>query len=421
MKKKLFLLTEEFPYEHGEDTFVGLEYPALCEQFNLQVITTGVRNPGELKDAEYYGNANVISPDQTLIEKMYSMLCFLTRKECYQEMIDILKCKEYRVQRIFRALMYGTAAESFFRKVKRTAALKRDTEAIFYFYWFDYRCFALCMKKKRYPNIHIIARTHGRDLYDERELYGRQFFKQQMDKNLDRIIFAAQYAKEYYLQRYQKKDTDKYLVHRLGVSSKAVSVCDRKKQFDKDKPFLLLSCCASIPLKRIELIIEGLSNVRLVRQQKIQWVHIGDGEALDMLKELADRKLGKSTEIEYCFMGQMPNERVLDYYRRQCVGCFITTTETEGGAPVAVQEALSFGVPIIATRVGELPFMVEGNGLLCAENTDGVKVGEAISKMVSLYGTVEYWQMCQNSLDKFDLYFNAAHNFPKVAADINKI
>lgn len=420
MKKKLFLITEEFPYEHGEDTFVGLEYPLLCEQFDLRVITTGVRNADVSKDAGDYRNVSVISPDQTPLEKIYSMICFLMRKECYREMLDILKSGELCVQRIFRELMYGTAAVTFFRRLKKTAGLAKDTEAIFYFYWFDYRCFALCMNKKRYPDIHIITRTHGRDLYDERELYGKQFFKPQMDQNLDRIIFAAQYAKEYYLQRYHKKDADKYIVHRLGVASKMVSVSDRKKLFDQDKPFLILSCSGAIPIKRIELIIEGLSNIHSV-EQKIRWVHIGDGDVLDMLEELAEKKLGTNTNVEYCFMGQMPNEQVLEYYNRQYVGCFITTTGTEGGAPVAVQEALSFGVPVIATAVGELPLMVEGNGLLCSENADGAEIGNRISQMASLYGTEEYWEMCQKALDKFNLYFNAAHNFSEAVADINTI
>ena len=140
MKKKLFLITEEFPYEHGEDTFVGLEYPLLCEQFDLRVITTGVRNADVSKDAGDYRNVSVISPDQTPLEKIYSMICFLMRKECYREMLDILKSGELCVQRIFRELMYGTAAVTFFRRLKKTAGLAKDTEAIFYFYWFDYRC-----------------------------------------------------------------------------------------------------------------------------------------------------------------------------------------------------------------------------------------------------------------------------------------
>lgn len=420
MKKKLFLITEEFPYEHGEDTFVGLEYPLLCEQFDVRVITTGVRNADVSKGAGDYRNVSVISPDQTPFEKICSIICFLMHKECYQEILDILKSGELCIQRIFRELMYGTAAVTFFRRLKKVAGLAKDTEAIFYFYWFDYRCFALCMNRKRYPDIRIITRTHGRDLYDERELYGKQFFKPQMDKNLDRIIFAAQYAKDYYLQRYHKNDSDKYLVHRLGVASKMVSVSDRQKQFDQDKPFLILSCSGAIPLKRIELIIEGLSNIHSALQ-KIHWVHIGDGDALNMLKELAEKKLGSHPGVEYCFMGQVPNEQVLEYYRHEYVGCFITTTETEGGAPVAVQEALSFGVPVIATAVGELPFMVEGNGLLCSENADGAEIGDKISQMASLYGTEEYWMMCQNALNKFDQYFNAEHNFSEAVADINKL
>lgn len=421
MKKRLYLITEEFPFEHGEDTFVGLEYPLLCEKFDLELIATGVKNIEYLGEIRGYGNASVIPSAQTNIEKIYSLLCFLMRKECYQEIVDILKHKEYCIQRILRALMYGAAAETFFRRLKKKTALQKNTEAIFYFYWFDYRCFALCMNKKRYPNIRIITRTHGRDLYDERELYGKQFFKPQMDASLDKIIFAAQYAKEYYLKKYQKQETDKYPVHRLGVLTKNVSVLDRKRQFDARKPFLMVSCSAAISLKRIELIIEGLSDVKLPQNQKIQWIHMGGGESMDGLRRLADSKLGGRKDIEYCFMGQLSNEDVLSYYQQQYVGCFITTTKTEGGAPVAVQEALSFGVPVIATRVGELPFMVQNNGFLVPEDADGGEVGRAIGRMLSLYGTEQYWQMCQNALNIFDSFFDAAHNFAEVVEDISKL
>lgn len=184
---------------------------------------------------------------------------------------------------------------------------------------------------------------------------------------------------------------------------------------------MLVSCSGAIPLKRIELIIEGLANVRLRQNQRIRWVHIGDGESWDDLRQLADRKLGNKESVEYCFMGQMPNESVLEYYRQQYVGCFITTTETEGGAPVAVQEVLSFGVPVIATRVGELPLMVQNNGIIVSERADGAEVGEAIDQMMSLYGTENYWDMCRNALSKFDLFFNAERNFPKIVEDISEL
>ena len=59
------------------------------------------------------------------------------------------------------------------------------------------------MHKEKYPNIRIISRAHGYDLYDERELYGRQYFKPQMDSKLERLIFVSEYGKKYYFNKFK--------------------------------------------------------------------------------------------------------------------------------------------------------------------------------------------------------------------------
>lgn len=420
-KTKLFLITVEFPYGSAEDTFLGLEYPLLCEQFDLKVIATEADRLKEKRYRESCDNAVSISSRQNIGEKIFSLLCFLTRRECYQEISEILSQKEFRGGRIYRALMYGAASETFFRRLRRSIDLKRDTHAVFYFYWFDYKCFALCAKKKKYPYIRIITRTHGRDLYDERELYGRQFFKRQMDEQLQKIIFAAQYAKDYYLHRYGKEDSDRYSLHRLGVPIRLNSGNERREKFDGDQPFILLSCSSVIAIKRVGLIIEGLSELQDLTARELVWVHIGDGGELLKLKRLAENRLNGKKNIRFEFMGELPNENVVEYYRNHFVGCFITTTSTEGGAPVSVQEALSFGVPAIVTKVGELPFMAQNNGVLLSENPDGKEIAAAISKILSVYGTGEYWEMCENALDKHKRYFEASRNFTEAVMEISNV
>lgn len=204
------------------------------------------------------------------------------------------------------------------------------------------------MHRRSFPQIKIIARTHGYELYDERELYGRQFFKPQTDAGLKRLIFAAQFAKDYYLTRYGLTDGEKYPLHRLGVSSGGVTGEDRREKY-QGQAFLLLSCSDTSPVKRIERIVEGLA---AVTEEKVRWVHIGGGNNLGRLQELAQEKLGLKRNIQYEFAGTLLNTEVIEYYRTNYVSCLITTTQSEGGSPVAVQEALSFGVPVIATAVG---------------------------------------------------------------------
>lgn len=420
-KPDMYLITHDFPYGHREDSFVKPEYPYLCKYFHVSLIAAELMQAEErIPEEENRKNgweACVIPTEQSFLEKLFSLLRFLMEKDCYTELVSIVKSGEKIPQRVYRALMFGTAAETFYRRLKKKIHLTKDTKALFYFYWFDYKCFGLTMHRRKFPQVRIVARTHGYELYDERELYGKQFFKPQTDAGLERLIFAAQFARDYYLERYRLTGGKKYPLYRLGVPDRGVTVCDRRKRYCEDTEFLLLSCSSGF-VKRIDRIIDGLA---AVPKAKVRWVHIGGGEELAGMKELAQRKLDGSDNIQYEFMGMMRNTEVVEYYRTHYVSCLITTTQTEGGSPVAVQEALSFGVPVIATAVGELQQMVEGNGILLSENPSAQETAQAIERMVSCYGKDDYFQMCGKSLGIFEEKFNARRNFSALAKELARL
>lgn len=415
MKPDMYLITHDFPYGHTEDSFVKPEYAYLCDKFHVTVITAEVGKTEELL-CDNSIESCIIPTTQSLPDKLISLLRFLCEKDCYIELAAIIRDKQQVLKRIYRALMFGAATETFYRRFRKKIGLNKNTNALFYFYWFDYKCFGLAMHKHKFPHIKIIARTHGYDLYDYRELYGRQFFKPQTDAKLEKLIFAAQFAKEYYLERYGKQDSDKYPLHRLGVADKNMSSESRKDAYKEE--FLLLSCSYAIPLKRVDLIIDGLS---VITDKKIKWVHIGGGDELDRLQKTAQKKLSGKDNIQYEFMNTLPNDKVNRFYQDHYVSCFITTTSTEGGSPVSVQEALSFGVPIIVTSIGELPRMVSDNGILLSENPTGEEVGRAIEHMAEIYSTEEYFTMCEQSLRIFRDQFDADRNFSILADELEQI
>lgn len=214
----------------------------------------------------------------------------------------------------------------------------------------------------------VVTRTHGYDLYDERELYGKQFFKKQMERNLKKIFFISEYGKRYYEEHSGKKDDSKYELCRLGVKEQSI----QHKGISTD--FLMVSCSNVIPLKRVELIVEGLSQIT---DTKIKWIHFGDGEELEKIEALAGKLLDRKENISYCFAGRVDNQTVMNFYRDNSIGCFITTTSTEGN-PVSVQEALSFGIPVIGTTVSDIPLMIKGNGVLLSADPKPKEVAEAI-------------------------------------------
>ena len=52
-----------------------------------------------------------------------------------------------------------------------------------------------------------------------------------------------------------------------------------------------LSCSNMIPLKRIQLIVDGLAQVEGL---KIHWTHIGDGSERRRLQDYAEQKLSNT-------------------------------------------------------------------------------------------------------------------------------
>jgi len=56
----------------------------------------------------------------------------------------------------------------------------------------------------------------------------------------------------------------------------------------------------------------------------------------------------------------MTQEEIFSFYRNQAVTWFVNVSESEG-IPVSIMEAMSFGIPVIATNVGGSSEIVRNN------------------------------------------------------------
>ena len=404
MKRKLYLITKTFPHEGGETAFLSPEFPYLLKNFDVTVITTE-----KVMESPKASSEINIDLQTNLLDKLSGVLRFLFHADAWKELSDIMHSGHDRMHQIFRGLMFGAAAENFYRELRKVTGMCRETDAIYYFYWADYKCFGLTMHHRKYPHIHIVARTHGYELYDEREIYGRQFFKPQMDRELDRLVFVSEYGKNYYLHRYSKKDSEKYPLHRLGIRKHE----DKAPYVLRNKEFVLVSCSNVVDIKRIDLIIDALALV----EEPVRWIHIGDGTLRSKLQNRAKEVLGTKKNITYEWKGVLSNKEVMEFYRQQPVHCFITTTSTEGGNPVSIQEALSYGIPVIGTKISDIPYMVEGNGILLCENPTPREIAEAITQMCQMEEKT-YYEWRENAYQKYLRFYNADKLHPEMIAEL---
>ena len=179
--------------------------------------------------------------------------------------------------------------------------------------------------------------------------------------------------------------------------------------------FIICSCSYVILRKRVDLIIKSLGEIEDAR---IHWIHIGDGSLEKDIKSLADDILGDKPNISYEFKGYMTSEQIMRFYNKNNIDCFISTTEAEGGCPVSISEAISFGIPVIATAVGGVPEIVKENfGVLLDSSGDISEISNAIVGLCKL--PMERMMAMRLSARSFwENNFNAEINHAKFAEEL---
>lgn len=375
---KILLATESFPYGRGEKSFVLPELTRLAKEYDVTVIShADERQIAEgHKEIELPAGVRVVShprPQLTGGDKVKALISFLTDRDARAEIREILRGKKQCRTRLYQSLSFYAQTLADQRLLQKSGLFSGKEEIVYYSFWYDYYCYSMVREKKKYAGVRIITRTHGRDLYHERVPGYRQPFRAQVERGLDGIVFACAFGKEYYDKSVRNKH---FPVDRLHVCRLGTEPAFRFMPVYAGGAWQLVSCSNVIPLKRIERIIDALA---LIEGLSLCWTHIGDGESLETMKAYAEKKLGKKENISFVFTGFIEN--VDAWYREKQVDCFITTSSTEGGCPVSIQEAMSYGIPIIGTDVGGITEMITGNGILLSADPGAEEVAEAVCKI----------------------------------------
>lgn len=149
----------------------------------------------------------------------------------------------------------------------------------------------------------------------------------------------------------------------------------------------------------------------------ITWTHIGSGELQKELEGLALSKLSDKPNVTFHFAGQLTNKEVLNFYTTHPVDLFINVSATEG-VPVSIMEAMSFGIPVIATDVGGNSEIVTGeNGHLLSADPSANEVKEAIGFFVKL-SNEERQRYIKNSRKTWEENYNALFNYQTFVSDL---
>lgn len=392
--KHLVLLTESFPFGKRE-AFLENEIVVLAKLFESIDIVTLVPPSGDPRPLpanvslpDFHGDQNTYSGSRILLSETRLVVKILRRE--YQA----TQQKKY-----FRANLrkINSSVCHAVHKANLLAAMlpkiQEKTTRIYSYWMNDWALVCSILKmKKRIPG--FVFRVHGFDLYDDRQPGNYMPFRH---VNMDQTDWAVAVSKKgcSYLQgrtSYPEKVSYSY----LGTRDQGLA-----KPGDNDT-LQLLSVANLIPLKGIDRIIEMLRQIH----SPVNWVHYGAGVLQEELERKATALPGN---ITWEFRGAVSNSELMQYYHENSVDLMCLFSKSEG-LPVSLMEAISFGVPVMATNVGGVSELVnDRTGVLLDEEFD---VNQAIAalndfirnpeKLVALRATARvFWQE----------HFNGANNY----------
>jgi glycosyltransferase involved in cell wall biosynthesis len=249
-------------------------------------------------------------------------------------------------------------------------------ECIFYTYWFDQAALGIGLAKGKYPQLRLVSRVHGYDLYEE-YYYKPPYWpcRPLALSLLDRLFPDAEAGLRYLKESYPEY-ASRYETSLLGVTEPGFV-----NSPSVDGIFRIVSCSMLVPVKRVDRILEGIRTAARQRpNQRFEWHHIGNGARRAELQKMADEQFPPNARGY--LPGYTSREALISFYRDQPADVFINASETEG-TPVAVMEAVSCGIPVIATSVGgNKEIAGPQNGILLGADPSPQQIADAILQLL---------------------------------------
>lgn len=236
-----------------------------------------------------------------------------------------------------RVLRWASMARSVARWLSSPA---QQQATVGYSYWRGGATLALAHWAASRPHRAVITRAHRFDLYEDAFHPPFQPFAS-VYAELDCVLVIAEHGRRYLLER--GVAAGRLRLARLGTpaSPRAAASCDGV--------WRVLSVAFLRPEKRVWMLASALSRLAAAHPgQRIEWTHFGDGPQ----RSTVEKALSEApANLQWRLAGTVLPAQVREHYAREPVDLFVQLSESEG-LPVAVMEALSAGVPVMATDVG---------------------------------------------------------------------
>ena len=413
--KVLFFATGSFPYGKSEP-LVANQIESLSKDFDKIIIISSEFGKEIIYDLPSNVKAFCIDTELSFSEKLIGIKNIFS-KYCRKEIHFIKKTYETGISiAVLKVLLNSISNSKRYKKlyldIIKNENLSKD-QLFFHSYWCTESVIGYCMLKSQFPEAHYYSRIHAYDLYIERHTPNYIPLRSLIIDNIDKLFFVSAQGKDYYQELYKVKDENKFILNRLGVSRN--DNVELLELFDTEsKTLKIVSCSSLIKLKRVHLMIEALA---LIEDEKIEWIHFGDGLLKQELENLVNSKLSNKDNVNFQFYGTIDNKSLLDYYAKNKVDLFVNTSQYEG-LPISIMEAMAYGIPSIATNVGGVSEIVNSsNGYLLPVDFKVEELKDCIIRLSGL-SKEDKNNLRLNAFNTWRRHFHGKDNYAKLIKEM---
>lgn len=352
MLRNVVLITTAFPSDSvTEEVFVTPEVKALSREFD-RVIIVPMLLIGEVADI----NLPNVTVDYTIARHLYSRfkpskLPYLLSPYLLGKYRSIARESDSLKRFIDKSLFCVNVAthRKMLKQVARHWNLAPES-TVYYTFWFDYATAALSEMRCTF-----ISRAHGYDIYDTR--YGKYRLSTVRDLTLSRItaLYPASQAGLDYIDNLYPGHRDKMHLRLLG-SVKSDRKFITRCHTSADNAVTIFSTARVSPEKRVLSNLEFVKSLALSHPAiAVKWIHAGDGPQMEELRHKCNSGI-LPANLEIDLKGKLSNNEIHRIYHEETIDWTLLLSESEG-SPITICESFSYGVPVIATKVGGVPDM----------------------------------------------------------------
>lgn len=397
---RVMLFTESFPAVGEHEPFIAAEVEELARTLSLVVIPLSRAADGIVSlpsgvELEW-GLADHMAGARP---RMASLLRSLARGETYRQ-ITAFGSRAFDPRVIATVVVRGSRmlrSQSWTR-----AYLENAGRAVAYSWWSSTAGYGIA-RAARERGVPSMSRIHGYELYPEQDRLGRIPFQGPGLAGFDGVYSVSKAGADHLRDQYPELAPRIHVAH-LGVAAPPVA-----GRPSTDGVFRIVSCSSCIPIKRVELLASGIATLRREFPSiDFSWTHIGEGPTLADVRSIVSSEEGLAQRCS--FMGQLPPSDVRSVLARTPFDAFVNVSSSEG-LPVTLMEAASTGIPLIATRIGGNPEIVDQScGRLLPADPTPLQLATVLAE-VALLTPDERSAMRAASHDRWASDFSAERNY----------